>query len=528
MHLKSCIQINMELKNRFLERTVYEKDETYGSVDADKTVLTEEMLPNVSGVFEGIAQGTVDTTKPKSVLSAASKGQLENEFLSAASAFAKFKDKEFRSSDDANSMTARQPSREQYSLDVDLVGRTKCTLETPSQRISRLKMEVAEMIEFIQSTVNNAAQGNTQQKTDIVGSTQELKTASHDKTSSAMAFPSDVDADRDVLTLFGMDPESLVRELEVLRDQIDRIEVASYMSSTQNAKSDTAPLVDATETAALGLINPSLVSEGKHCKGVLSPSCLQAISSHLSTVQARVQGPQASVRGHENASQANQQCNGDTPQFAYEVYTASTYGQLLELSRVLELERRLADLETTLGIEKSSHLSLPFPDISSALTEIVSRLALLHPGRVEKLIKRFQDLSTHVDDLFSRKERMSMMQQVPPGTSRTSNTGSGGNDNNEAVQELYQFCESTRTVVAGLPVVVKRLKTLKALHQDAAGLNQRLTDLESRHAEVHQALTAMELEMGALRTSLSTTVDWAKDIVSAVQNGSVKQMSPAS
>lgn len=52
-------------------------------------------------------------------------------------------------------------------------------------------------------------------------------------------------------------------------------------------------------------------------------------------------------------------------------------------------------------------------------------------------------------------------------------------DNPDAIQELYQFWESSRAVAAGLPVVVKRLKALKALHQDAAQVGDRLKGRQS-------------------------------------------------
>lgn len=44
----------------------------------------------------------------------------------------------------------------------------------------------------------------------------------------------------------------------------------------------------------------------------------------------------------------------------------------------------------------------------------------------------------------------------------------------QAVSALYDFCELTRPAAAALPVIVKRLKALKILHQEAASLTSRL------------------------------------------------------
>lgn len=47
-------------------------------------------------------------------------------------------------------------------------------------------------------------------------------------------------------------------------------------------------------------------------------------------------------------------------------------------------------------------------------------------------------------------------------------------DVEERITNLYEFCETTRPAAAALPLIVKRLKALKALHQEAASVTARL------------------------------------------------------
>lgn len=55
-----------------------------------------------------------------------------------------------------------------------------------------------------------------------------------------------------------------------------------------------------------------------------------------------------------------------------------------------------------------------------------------------------------------------------------SSDGSTTLEDEHTISNLYDFCESTRPAAASLPIIVKRLKALKLLHQEAASLTSRL------------------------------------------------------
>lgn len=341
-------------------RVTRTSDGMHNTFDVEHVAAQEE-LPATSGIFEGIAHGALETGKGK-VSTSCNTSQENDVFVSPAVAFEKFKDKNFNpDTTKETDYSVMLRDRGDYSVNrVSAPGVDTVLLETPSERVSRLKIEVNEMLEYLRSshlpTRQQQQHFETPSKIDVEQQ-ENLETANVSKT---LFYPE-----------CQTDPLALLQELEALRDQLEQMDVAQYMSTSipptdVQAQGTSAP--DAVEVSALDLFGTSeLLLGGQKHKHVLSSAYVDAISAQLAAFQAHLDQPPDTQQLADSAARGaeEQPCGNGNDSFTYELYTAPSYAQVLKFNRILELERRVTDLENLLGLEKSSHLNLPFPDLSS-------------------------------------------------------------------------------------------------------------------------------------------------------------------
>eukprot|EP00922_Rhytidocystis_sp_ex-Travisia-forbesii_P043864 GHVS01065416.1.p1 GENE.GHVS01065416.1~~GHVS01065416.1.p1 ORF type:complete len:452 (+),score=131.93 GHVS01065416.1:226-1581(+) len=72
----------------------------------------------------------------------------------------------------------------------------------------------------------------------------------------------------------------------------------------------------------------------------------------------------------------------------YELYSVPSMEPFLERAKLANVERRIAEVESTIGIEEIS--SLPYDDICSGVKDIERRLRLLQPSRIDSMAPKLK------------------------------------------------------------------------------------------------------------------------------------------
>ncbi|QOY40331.1 Dynamitin [Cryptosporidium parvum] len=159
---------------------------------------------------------------------------------------------------------------------------------------------------------------------------------------------------------------------------------------------------------------------------------------------------------------------------------------ILDLKNLLELERRVYEVESRIGVDRLSEM--PYSDIQSAIHNISQRLSLLDTNRLEGIFRRVQALSTSIEQL--NKKRKDLNDSLFNETDSTQ------------ITKLYDIIQKWKCTGAALPFVLERLKLLKVLHQDVSTINSRLTVMESQQIEIEKTLEACKLSFTNLSSSI--------------------------
>ncbi|KAJ1610119.1 hypothetical protein OJ253_1315 [Cryptosporidium canis] len=158
----------------------------------------------------------------------------------------------------------------------------------------------------------------------------------------------------------------------------------------------------------------------------------------------------------------------------------------LDIKNLLELERRLYDVESKIGMDRLS--AMPYSDIQSAIHSISQKLSLLDSNRLEGIFRRVQALSTSIEQLNKKRKELN--------DSLFTETDSAN------ITQLYDIIQKWKCTGAALPFILERLKLLKALHQDISTINSRLTVMESQQTEVEKTLEVCKSSFKNLSSSI--------------------------
>merc|ERR1712032_678640 len=117
------------------------------------------------------------------------------------------------------------------------------------------------------------------------------------------------------------------------------------------------------------------------------------------------------------------------------------------------------------------------PDLQTAVHQLQKRLSLLDQQKLDALRTGVQKVIQEMEQVFAKKAELEGL-----GTTRD-------RDLDRKVSELYELCHRWTATSAALPLVVARLQSLQALHQESASFTARLAALEEQQDELARLLT---------------------------------------
>ncbi|XP_053993290.1 dynactin subunit 2-like [Hylaeus volcanicus] len=454
----------------------------------EKSVLKSDSNANdlTSGIYEGVAQGpiVIENSKSKNFHIKESR---ETNFNLIASSYAKFENCNFSNHVINHSNTLPQLLCSGSSTENKYLEET----ETPLQRVARLKKEVFDTLNFTNQLVKQCTNNITPcQTTESTMKNQESSVETMNETMQNSL--------------------EMLKELNQMRYQL---ECLSYEPFTKGFPAFSEQKMASKEKSCnvdiLNQMAEFLPSNEEDDKLILSSSNLQLVNSSLTEIYDRLNKLKNPNTLKNEPIEEN--INESTSSFTYEFYTVPESASEVKMVDVLELERRVSNLESSLGIDENSHLSLPYTNIASAIKDIFTSISMMYPDKMERTIEYIKTLNVQLDDFVRTNKRINFQLE------NSSQDNDQFNLPHDRINKLYSFWSLSRPVVSTLPSIVSRLQDLQSIHQSAASIMKRVSDLEEEYSLVNQTLSTVEDELTELRQSVLTTISWAKDIVQKLE-----------
>ncbi|KAK1246832.1 hypothetical protein MKX08_000634 [Trichoderma sp. CBMAI-0020] len=173
----------------------------------------------------------------------------------------------------------------------------------------------------------------------------------------------------------------------------------------------------------------------------------------------------------------------------YTITYAPTYEQTHALAKAADFDRRLLVLERSLGISSSfmpeaGEGGLPraiLPTLDS-LEKQVSALSQASTANLDTISRRVRALASEQDKLNESREKAKALREE-----LGKHAGSPPVDTSEQeakINALYAILPTIENLTPILPPLLDRLRSLRAIHADAATASQTLDQIEKQQAEM--------------------------------------------
>ncbi|KAF7551293.1 hypothetical protein G7046_g7756 [Stylonectria norvegica] len=215
----------------------------------------------------------------------------------------------------------------------------------------------------------------------------------------------------------------------------------------------------------------------------------------------------------------------------YTVTYAPTYEQSHALAKAADFDRRLLMLEKGLGISSSSmpeadSNGLPraiLPTLDS-MDRQISTLAQASEAKLDTISRRVRTLASEEDKLNEARERAKVLREElgrhgPPSPSQES-------EQEAKINALYGILPSIENLTPILPPLLDRLRSLRAIHADAATASETLDRIEKQQTDMtaelklwNEGLEKVEAAMKdgdvATKNNMSVMEGWCATVADA-------------
>ncbi|KGQ04994.1 Dynactin subunit 2-A [Beauveria bassiana D1-5] len=258
---------------------------------------------------------------------------------------------------------------------------------------------------------------------------------------------------------------------------------------------------------------------------------LQSLSDLLASMSSpsAVPGETATVNtttADEGA--AEREIGGPT----YTITYAPTYEQTHALAKAADFDRRLLALEKGLGISLSVSAEageggLPraiLPTLDN-MDKQIATLAQASTANLDAISRRVRTLASDQDKLNDAREKAKALREE---LGKASGPSSQAQADDSAEQEtkinaLYAVLPTIESLAPMLPPLLDRLRSLRAIHADAAAASQTLDQIEQRQADMtaelkqwREGLQKLEETMkesdSTVKGNMTVMEGWVKDL----------------
>ncbi|KAH7022578.1 Dynamitin-domain-containing protein [Ilyonectria destructans] len=212
----------------------------------------------------------------------------------------------------------------------------------------------------------------------------------------------------------------------------------------------------------------------------------------------------------------------------YTVTYAPTYEQSHALAKAADFDRRLLMLEKGLGISstlmpEADASGLPraiLPTIDS-MNKQISTLAQASTANLDAISRRVRTLASEQEKLSDAREKAKSLREELGR--HAPSTPSEESEQEAKINALYGILPTIENLTPILPPLLDRLRSLRAIHADAATAGETLSHIETQQAEMTAELkqwneglekieAAMKDSSVAVENNKTVMEGWVKDL----------------
>lgn len=256
---------------------------------------------------------------------------------------------------------------------------------------------------------------------------------------------------------------------------------------------------------------------------------LTSLSAILDDISKPIGAPAPSVAPIEKPIEANVKVpQASTNGTIYTVSYAPNYQQTHALAKAADFDRRLLALENSLGISLSSGAEagsngLPravLPTLDS-MEKQISTIAQASTANLDAISRRVRALAQDQDKLNESRQKAKALQDEL-GRSVSSNPEEE-TEQDTKINALYAILPTIENLTPMLPSLLDRLRSLRAIHSDAAKASELLDEIQQRQADMASELKQWNEGLTKLETAIQdgdktgqanmeTMQDWVKEL----------------
>lgn len=280
------------------------------------------------------------------------------------------------------------------------------------------------------------------------------------------------------------DDESLERRIARLKREVE--EVKEEYAKRKAASSTTTN--DGVSTNDKGLYSLSQVLEE-----ISKPTGRRGMSQPLKAVTVPDKDEDEEENEDDDEDDEDEEDFKPAPKAGdsatYTVTYAPTYEQSHALAKATEFDRRLLMLEKGLGINSSlmpeaDANGLPraiLPTLDS-MNRQISTLSEASTANLDAISRRVRALAAEQDKLNDSREKAKSLREE---LGRHAPTGQTEESEQEAkINALYGILPTIESLTPVLPPLLDRLRSLRAIHADAATASETLSRIEKQQADM--------------------------------------------
>ncbi|KAK7145352.1 hypothetical protein R3I94_011450 [Phoxinus phoxinus] len=263
--------------------------------------------------------------------------------------------------------------------------------------------------------------------------------------------------------------QRLVNEIHELCQDVERIQVTTKESS---AEERLTPVALAQQAAQL---KQQLVSA--HLDSLLGPNAHINLTDPDGALAKRLLTQLEVARGVRSGSGAEGKTappKGPDGVILYELHSRPEQEKFTESAKVAELERRLAELEMSIGSGSDKQGPLSAGVQGASLTDTIellqARVSALDAATLDQVEARLQSVLGKMNEIAKHKAAIE--------DAETQNK----------VSQLYDVVQKWDAMATSLPQVVQRLTAVKELHEQAMQFGQLLTHLDTTQQMINNSL----------------------------------------
>ncbi|KAB5580143.1 Dynamitin-domain-containing protein [Coniochaeta sp. 2T2.1] len=313
------------------------------------------------------------------------------------------------------------------------------------------------------------------------------------------------------------DGTNLERKLSRLRREVEE-------AKEQYAKQKAAAQQSSSEAA---------VHEGDFA------SLSEALSEISKESEGLKSGPANGAAGfkppRQTATQEDRElATGDTA--TYTVTYAPSYEQTHALAKAADFDRRLVLLEKSLGIGSSAFPELDANGLPRAvlptletLQKQISTLSDASTSSLDTITRRVRTLTQEAENLEKARQNAKAAQEALASTGVAPQEGPDAEESEQTakINALYGTLPTIENLAPLLPPLLDRLRSLRAIHADAATASETLAridkrqtdmagDINQRREGLEKVEAAMQQGEAAMGGNMKVVEGWVKELEAKV------------